>query len=77
LAKQSFDGKRLPAIGIAFEAACGSLGLAVAQDPLTDIIIDKIIGKIVEAARSGESDSRFRSQLVAPKAPGTFPREPI
>ena len=52
VAKQSFDDQQLSAMGIAFEQACGSLRLAVTQDPLTDIVADKII----EAARSGESD---------------------
>lgn len=52
LVGEAFDAEQLCAMGIAFEKACGSLGLAATQDPLTDMIADKII----EAARAGESD---------------------
>ena len=52
LAEQAFDAEQLRAMGIAFERACASLGLSVAPDRLTDIVADKII----EIARTGESD---------------------
>ncbi len=52
LVEETFDAEQLRAMGMAFEKACGSLGLSVAPDRLTDIIADKII----ETARSGESD---------------------
>ena len=52
LVEQAFDAQQLSAMGIAFERACRSLGLATTPDRLTDIIADKII----EMARAGESD---------------------
>jgi hypothetical protein len=50
--EEAFDAEQLHAMGIAFEKACRSLGLTAGPDRLTDIIADKII----ETARSGESD---------------------
>jgi hypothetical protein len=52
LVEQSFDAEQLRAMDIAFERACRSLGLGDAIDPLTDLIAIKVI----EAARSGETD---------------------
>jgi hypothetical protein len=52
LVEQSFDAEQLHAMGLAFERACRSLGLGNTIDPLTDLIATKVI----EAARSGETD---------------------
>jgi hypothetical protein len=52
LVDQWFNAEQTRAIGIAFERACRSLGLAEIPDPLTDIIASVII----DTARSGESD---------------------
>lgn len=52
LGEQSFAPEHLRAMGVAFENACKSLGLADTPDPLTDMIATKII----ETARAGESD---------------------
>jgi len=52
LVEESFDAEQLRAMGIAFDRACQSLGLRGTTDRLTDIVAIKII----EAARSGESD---------------------
>ncbi len=50
--QQSFDADQLRAMGVAFENVCRSLGLTDANDRLTEIIATKII----ETAKSGESD---------------------
>ncbi len=49
---QWFDAEQVRAMGIAYENACRSLGVTQAPDAVTDIIATRII----ETARSGESD---------------------
>lgn len=52
LVEESFDAEQLRAMGAAFDHACHALGLGGTTDRLTDIIALKII----ETARTGESD---------------------
>lgn len=52
LAGLDFDGDAARAMGLAFDKACATLGLADRSDPLTTIVASKII----DAARAGERD---------------------
>lgn len=52
LVEQLFDPEQARAIGLAFEHACHSLGLTDIPDRLTDLVA----GKIIETAKTGESD---------------------
>lgn len=47
-----FDSETTRAMGVAFESACRSLGLAGKTDPLTRLVASQII----TAARAGERD---------------------
>ena len=53
LVEQSFGPDQTRAMGVAFEKACESLGLTDTADRLTDIVALKI----VETARTGETDA--------------------
>jgi len=52
LTSEVFDPDQMRAMGIAFDHACLSLGLADKNDQITKTIA----GKVVEAALSGERD---------------------
>jgi hypothetical protein len=53
LVEQSFGPDQTRAMAVAFEKACESLGLTDTPDRLTDIVARKI----VETARTGETDA--------------------
>jgi hypothetical protein len=53
LVEQSFGPEQTRAMAVAFEKACESLGLTDTSDRLTDIVACKII----DTARTGETDA--------------------
>ena len=60
LAQQAFDPERTRAMGIAFDNACKSLGLAARIDPATEAVAMKII----ELARTGVRDPAQMHAMV-------------
>ena len=50
--EELFGNEAVAAITAAFETACRAMGLLMRADPLTDVLMDRIIA----AARAGEHD---------------------